>query len=330
MIARLDLTAINDLHEALPRLAHVPLPHLHHLNSDQRRAHWLDEISKSLADESSIAFAWIASGTINGFIVYNDSPWDSQITRRRIGNIKHLAVATDDHAATEILQELIDELTRTLGKRETQCVACRVQSSELAAIHALEQSGFLLMDTLLDFVFDFSLVPTEQTSRAQRDKRLKTRRAEPADMSALMAISERAFAGYFGRYHADSRIPRSTATKIYSEWLRSAFAGWADWILVAEFDDQIVGHSVWRKILERQDANSRGVASCDLLVVDPEFQGRRLGKALVRDGMEISRDFARYLVTPLHVCNYSVQRTFQNLGWRIAGARHSFHKWLKP
>ena len=165
------------------------------------------------------------------------------------------------------------------------------------------------MDTLLDFVFDFSRVPTEQTSRPQRDKRLKTRRAEPADMSALMAISERAFAGYFGRYHADSRIPRSTATRIYSEWLRSAFAGWADWILVAEFDNKIVGHSVWRKILERHDANSRGVASCDLLVVDPEFQGRRLGAALVRDGMEISRDFAQYLVTPLHVCNYSVQRT---------------------
>ena len=48
----------------------------------------------------------------------------------------------------------------------------------------------------------------------------------------------------------------------------------------------------------------------------------------MRDGMEISRDFAQYLVTPLHVCNYSVQRTLQNLGWRISGARHSFHKWL--
>jgi Acetyltransferase (GNAT) family. len=329
MIARVDLAAINQLRDALPQFAHPPLCHLHHLNPDQHRAQWLNEISKSLADESSIAFASIVSGNVNGLLIYNDSPWDSQITGRRIGNIKHLAVNTDDHAATGILQDLIDELTRTLGKRETQCVACRVQSSELAAIHALEQSGFLLMDTLLDLVFDFSRAPTEQTS-PQRDKRLKTRRAEPADMPALMAISERAFAGYFGRYHADSRIPRSTAARIYSEWLRSAFAGWADWILVAEFDNKIAGHSVWRKILERQDANSRGVASCDLLVIDPEFQGRRLGTALVRDGMQISRDFAQYLVTPLHVCNYSVQRTFQNLGWRISGARHSFHKWLKP
>jgi ribosomal protein S18 acetylase RimI-like enzyme len=328
MIARVDLAAINQLRDALPRFTHPPLGHLHRLNPDQHRAQWLNEISKSLADESSIAFASIVSGNVNGFLTYNDSPWDSEITGRRIGNIKHLAAATDDDTATEILQQLIDELTRTLGKRETQCVACRVRSSELAAIHALEQSGFLLMDTLLDFVFDFSRVPTEQTSRSEQDKRLKIRRAEPADMSTLMAISERAFAGYFGRYHADSRIPRGTATRIYSEWIRSAFAGWADWILVAEFDNKIAGHSVWRKILERPEANSLGVVSCDLLVIDPEFQGRRLGMALVREGMQISRDFAEYLVTPLHVYNYSVQRTFQNLGWRIAGAKHSFHKWL--
>jgi GNAT superfamily N-acetyltransferase len=330
MIARVDLVAIDQLRDALPRFTHPPLGQLHHLSPDQHRAHWLNEISKSLADEPSIAFASIVSEKVNGFLIYNESPWDSQITGKRIGNIKHLAVAGDDHAATEILQDLIDELTRTLGKREMQCVACRVNSSELPAIHALEQSGFLLMDTLLDLVFDFSRVPTEQISRPQRDARLKTRRAEAGDIPELMAMSERAFAGYFGRYHADSRIPRSTATRIYSEWVRAAFEGWADWILVAEFDNKIAGHTVWRKILERQDANSLGVASCDLLVVDPEFQGHRLGAALVHDGMQIARDFARYLVTPLHVCNYSVQRTFQSLGWRIAGARHSFHKWLNP
>ena len=196
-------------------MTHVPLAHLPQLDIERRRAYWLDEISRSLADESSIAFAWVASGRIDGFIIYADSPWDSRIIGRRIGTVKHLAVTSDDPAGVEIIRELTNELTQSLADRETQCVVCRVQSSELAAIHALEQSGFLLMDTLLDFVFDFSLVPTEQTSRAQRDKRLNTRQAEPADMPALMAISERAFAGYFGRYHADSRIPRSTATRIY-------------------------------------------------------------------------------------------------------------------
>ena len=56
MIARLDLAAIHDLREALPQFAHLPLAHLHDLSSERRRAYWLDEISQSLAKESSIAF----------------------------------------------------------------------------------------------------------------------------------------------------------------------------------------------------------------------------------------------------------------------------------
>ena len=92
MIARLDLGAIDDLREALPQLAEVPLAHLQHVTSERRRAYWLDEIRQSLAKQSAIALGSIVTGTINGFIVYNDSPWDSQITGRRIGAVEHLAV----------------------------------------------------------------------------------------------------------------------------------------------------------------------------------------------------------------------------------------------
>jgi len=329
MITRLDLATIHGLREALPRFTHVPLAHLHDLSSNQRLAYWIDEISQSLAKESSIGFQWVASGETNGFIVYNDSAWDSNIIGRRVGTIEHLAVRGDGPQATAILHELIEKLTRILADRGTQCFVCRVQSNERAAIHALERSGFLLMDTLLDFVFDFSRASIEEIAAGREEEALKIRPAKAADLPASMAISEKVFADYFGRFHADPQMPEGTPTRIYSEWVRSAFAGRADWILVAEVDGKIAGHSVWRKTLEGQDANSRGVVCCDLLVVDPEFQGRRLGTALMFDGMQIARDFARYLVGPVHVCNYSVQRTLQNLGWRIAGARHSFHKWLQ-
>lgn len=330
MIARLDLGAINDLCEVLPRLAHVPLAHLHHLNSDQRRAYWLDEISQSLAEESSIAFASIASGAINGLIVYNDSPWDSQITGRRLGTVEHLAVTRDARAGAEILHELIDELTRNLVKRGTQCVVCKVQSNELVAIHALEQQGFLLMDTLQDFVFDFSRTPIEAIDLPRRDEQLKIRRANPADLLAFMAISEKAFAGYFGRYHSDPQMPQGAATKIYVEWVRSAFQGWADWILVAELNNKIAGYGLWRKALKTEAKNSLSIAHYDLGATDPEFRGRGFRTALTLEGMTIARDFAQYLIGPVHVSNYPAQHTLHKLGWRISAARHSFHKWLKP
>jgi GNAT superfamily N-acetyltransferase/RimJ/RimL family protein N-acetyltransferase len=328
MIARLDLAAIHDLRLALPRFARVPLSHLRHLNPEQRQAYWLDEISQSLAKESSVAFVSIVSGTINGFIVYNDSPWDSEITGRRIGTVEHIAVAAGDDSGTEILQKLLDELTPSLADRGTQCVVCKVHSTELPAIHALEHCGFLLMDTLLDFVFDFSRTTIEEIHPPRRDEQLNIRRAKPADLSALMAINEKAFTGYFGRYHADPQMPPGTATKIYAQWVRSAFQGWADWILVAEVDERLVGYGLWRKPLEIEARNSLSVAHYDLAAIDPGFLGRGLWTALMFDGMHIARNYAQYLVGPVHVCNYPVQHTLQKLGWRISGARHSFHKWL--
>jgi dTDP-4-amino-4,6-dideoxy-D-galactose acyltransferase len=330
MIARLGSTAINDLREALPRLTHVPLAHLPQLDIERRRGYWLHEISKSLADESSIALACVDSGRIGGFIIYTDSPWDSRIIGRRIGTVKHLAVTSDDPAGVGILCELIDGLTQSLAERGTECVACRVQCSELAAIHALEQSGFLLMDTLLDFVFAFLGTGLDQTNPRVPDKRLSIRLAEPRDLPVLMAMNERAFANYFGRYHADPRIPSGTATRIYAEWMRSAFEGWADWIPVGEIDGEIAGSGIWRRTLAAHDKNSPGVAYCDMVVVDPEFQGTGLGTALMRYGMDVASDVAQYVVGPVHICNYSIQRTLQKIGWKIFGGRHSFHKWLKP
>jgi ribosomal protein S18 acetylase RimI-like enzyme len=330
MITRLDSRVVNELSEALPRFAYVPLAHLHHLKSDQRMNYWFDEITNSLADETAIGFGSIAANAINGFIIYNDSPWDSKITGRRIGTINHLAAIPDDDANTEIFHALIDKLLQSLVKRGTQCVVCKVQSDEMTAVHALEQRGFLLMDTLVDFVFDFSRTPLEKISLPKRDPELKIRRVARQDLPALMAINEKAFGGYFGRYHADRQLPPGAATKIYAEWVRAALEGWADWMLVAEVNDKIAGYGLWRKPLEIEAKNSLRVAHYDLAAIDPEFRGRGLWTALMLDGMHIAREFAQYIIGPVHVANYPVQYSLENFYWRSSGARHSFHKWLKP
>jgi len=328
MIARLDLAMVDGLREALPSLTHAPLAHLHHLNSNQRLGYWIDEISQSLAKESSIGFQWVASGETKGLIVYNDSTWDSNIMGRRVGTIEHLAVRDDGPQAAAILHELIENLTPTLADRGTKCVVCKVQSNERAAIHALEQSGFLLMDTLLDFVFDFSHASIEEIAAGREDEALKIRPAKAADLPASMAISEKVFADYFGRFHADPQMPEGAPTRVYTEWVRSAFAGWADWILVAEIDGKIAGYGIWRKPLEIERRHSLRVAHYDLAAVDPQFRGGGLWAALMLDGMRIARDVAQYVIGPVHISNHPVQHILQKFGWNIAGARHSFHKWI--
>jgi hypothetical protein len=102
------------------------------------------------------------------------------------------------------------------------------------------------MDTILDFVFDFSRTPLEGISVPKRANGLTTRLATPEDLSEVLAVSEKAFANHFGRYNSDPKMPHGAATEVYREWVRSSFRGWADWILVAEIEGRIAGFGVWR------------------------------------------------------------------------------------
>jgi len=120
-----------------------------------------------------------------------------------------------------------------------------------------------------------------------------------------------------------------TGTKVYQEWVGSSFSGAADWMLIAAVNDQIAGYSVWKKASELEVKHSFDIARCTLAGIHPEFFGRGLYTTLTFEGMRIAQQFANHLDGPAHVSHYPVHRAMLKLGWKIAGVRHSFHKWLE-
>ena len=108
MIARFDLTAIDELKEALPRFTHKPLPHLSYLKRDQIEGYWLDDIAQELKNECSTAFASYAEDRINGLVLYGDSPWDTKVVGEPVAVIKYfVGTGADD---SRVLDELLDEV----------------------------------------------------------------------------------------------------------------------------------------------------------------------------------------------------------------------------
>jgi ribosomal protein S18 acetylase RimI-like enzyme len=105
--------------------------------------------------------------------------------------------------------------------------------------------------------------------------------------------------------------------------------GWADWIVVAVHGDRIAGYSAWKKPSALDARHGIRLGHYSVGAVHPDFFGRGLFTALTRAGMEELRSSANWIEAPTHIDNHAVQRGFLRLGWRIAGAQHSFHKWLK-
>jgi hypothetical protein len=328
VIARVDLSSLDDLKRALPRFAHRPLAHLSYLKPEQVEAYWLDEIALDLADESAVTFLSRGSTGVQAFVSYADSPWDTSVVGRRMGVIKHIA-ETNEAGSSATLDALLEEVIRDATRRGIECLTCRVQARHLTAIHALQRHGFLLMDTLLDFLFDSTRTPLESINVPRPLNNLRTRLATPADLAEVLRVTQKMFATYFGRYHSDPKMPPGTGTKVYEEWVRSAFAGWADWILLAEVDGRIAGYTLWQNPSGLELKHSLDTAHCRLGGIHPAFFEQGLYSALKLEAMRVAHNYAEHFDQPTHACNYPAHRGTLKLGWKIAGVRHSFHKWLQ-
>jgi len=327
-IRRIDPAEIGVVREALPRFRFTPLSHLPYLKRTQIEDYWMDEISEALADTSSAAFVANVSDRVVGFAVYAESPWDSRVIGRRIGSLKHLAADVENSAAADTVKALLDQSVGHAAKCGIECLAAKVYPRDTVTIHALERNGFLLMDTLVYHLFDFSHMSFDQVICPRRPGGLSTRLGKPADLPEILEIAERAFKNHFGRYNADSRMPQGAAKDIYCEWARSSLSGWADWVVIAEVRGRIVGYAVWKKASALEAKHGLDIIYYNLVAIHPHFAGRGVFGALSYDSMKMLQEYANHLVAPTHVTHSAVHRLGFEFGWQMSGARHSFHKWL--
>jgi ribosomal protein S18 acetylase RimI-like enzyme len=245
-----------------------------------------------------------------------------------MAGIRHLAAegASPERAAT--LDRLLLEAMRHAEERGADCLVHRSYADDAPAIHALERRGFLLVDTLLDYVFDFERAQEPGPSPASPESRVRP--ATPEDLDGLIEVARRAFAAHSGRFHSDERIPRRSAVRVYEEWIRSCIDGWADCILAAECRGVIAGYSAWKMPSEIESRHGIALGHYRIGAVAPEHAGRGLFRALTREGMRRLAGRVERIEGPTHVTNRPVQGAYATLGWRVADARHGFHRWSRP
>lgn len=320
--------ALSDV-DRLQNFASLPLYASLGCSRSEIESRWKDEIRRLISSEGGIGFIAEISGTISGLVICAPLSWESPLLGKSMWAIKHIGVASGGSDMSPVATRLVAEAVRHVADRDADFLLCRAIPSDTAIIHALESNGFLLMDTLLNFVFDYR---AHGSNRRQQNlpEGFALRLATASDIEPLTDVAQSSFAGHFGRFHADPRIGHAAATRIYQEWIRSCANGWADWIVVAMHGERIAGYSAWKKPSALDQRHRIRLGHYSIGAVHPDFFGRGLFTALTHAGMEQLCSSADWIEAPTHIDNYAVQRGFLRLGWRISGAQHSFHKWLKP
>ena len=141
---------------------------------------------------------------------------------RRITGIRYLAAAGESSERASILERLLDEAARQAEDLGAECLVHRSYADDAPAIHALERRGFLLVDTLLDYGFDFPRgelpVPSPLPPGA-----LATRE----NLEGLIEVS-----GRLPAHRADFIPTRGFSLRRFESTRRdrSSVEGFADWV----------------------------------------------------------------------------------------------------
>jgi GNAT superfamily N-acetyltransferase len=289
---------------------------------------WLSEIAGLSREERGEVFIAAKEGETVGIAAYSDLPWDTKVTGNRMGALKHVIVEQDSPQQQEIIEQLVNQIMDWAISQGIEFLLCRTYADDMATFHALEKKGFLLMDTLLDCIYDLQRDPLCSVPHPPLFEGVTIRLAGDDDVEELMNVAQAAFRNHFGRFHSDQRISKHQATQVYEEWMKSSCEGYADWILVAEINGRIAGFSVWRKPSPIEQSFGIRLGHYSIGAVHPDYQARGLFGALTYAGMELFDGIADYIEGPVHVINYPVQWAYTKLLWRISDARYSFHKWL--
>ena len=289
---------------------------------------WFNRISNSLHAESSQFIEMNYGDQLDGFIVINDLLWDSNIFKTRMASISEFVLDSNCSRKELVAGELVEKAIISAKNDGYKFLLCKVYTDDLVTIHALERTGFLLVDTLLDYYVDFRKTPFNKIPEQNPAEDTIIRFARLEDGNELTELAKASFVNHYGRYHSDPRIPRNLATQVYVEWMHSCLRGYADYFVLAEIEGKIAGLSIWKKTSDLEKTIPVRINHYSIGAIHPDYFGKKLFSLLTYEGMKLLNQESDIIEGPTHINNYGVQRGYTRLGWQIGDARHSFHKWL--
>lgn len=327
-IVDLTLTNVHSVQPLLERNNFKPLRFFARELGQDLTDYWMSTIIELLRSTQSHGYLAVQDGQPLGILIITDNSWETDLLRRNATVINVLLVDILLPNKLEVVTPLLNYAVQQAKANGVGFISCKTYADDLSSIHALELNGFLLMDTVVDCHYDYRRTPFANIQLPPLSDDVIIRLATRADQEQLVDVASQSFHSHFGRFHADERIGIDLATQVYEQWMRSSLDGYADWIHVAEFEDHVVGFSIWKRPATENHIKLR-IGHYSIAGIHPQYHGHGLFTKLTYAGMKSLNGIADIIEGPTHVNNYGVQIGYLKLGWRVVSdARHTFHKWI--
>jgi ribosomal protein S18 acetylase RimI-like enzyme len=244
--------------------------------------------------------------------------WDSAL----IGRLCHRLYLHEcaDKALGIHEDRLGAEIVGLIAGSGSEMVSCRQQITELFVIRQLLSAGFDIVDSLVTFQADVSVLAKQLPATCGSS----VRETSLKDREALRALRTQFTTG---RFSLDPRLPPGTAEKVYGEWIVSSLKGSRGCrIFLHENESGKVTGFISVIVVQDQAKRKRGVI--DLIGVAPEHRGKGIARLLLRKAVDhFMEEGSTHATVGTHSDNPAAIALYQAVGFRMSAIDLSLHYW---
>ena len=197
-------------------------------------------------------------------------------------------------------------------------VTLRIPSNDKAMINIALSSGYSLVDILVEFVFKKNAqLPHIQHKCVLRD-------CDESDLPELKRIAKYSFT--HDRFHSDSNLRKELCDLYYEKWIENSFYGFADRVIVAEYNGKPVGFTTGKM------GSNNGNDHLVLSAVSEEYRGIGLYTSMIHEGVSwIMKENpeSKGIIVGTQLDNVNVMKAWIKLGFTIYDSKIILHKYLK-
>jgi hypothetical protein len=279
----------------------------------------IEDIKNSL-EKGSLVLLAESKNTILGILTCGKSEWDSNHFGVEIANIRYLFTLGNYYEKRKNTKALLTHLSKISNFK---LLIARSHTEDTSLIHALEDSSFRLMDTLVTHYFDFKnkVCDFEETCSIEplKDELPELKKIAKTSFSEAKVATD--------HFHADHRLNESKSDALYEQWVEEASKDKDSVVLVAKIDNCTVGFITSKIHYQLNSYSNKKIGALILSAVTPEYRQAKIYTSMIHATLQWFSDKVDIAELGTQIGNYSVQRVWPKFGTKIVRSQNTWHKW---
>ena len=271
-------------------------------------------------DEKGCHIAY-AGGEPKAILCWQRLGWDSDIFGFGAGKIGPVLYEGGDAQLRDIMGVLLDKSLAKLSAIGVRHITARILSNQLVAVHAMEDRGFQLIDSILLFAFDFR--HQELLELAHPFQILPTK-AEHHE--GIMDVAQRSF--IYDRFHSDPYISKENADKLHRMWLRNLLNSDDAGVLAAVDGSEVIGFTAGKLLEEESKQLGLKLGVWILMAAMQDQRKKGLGRALTYEMLRHYSTLCDVFEGGTQSTNTPSARAFLGAGYKYVSSSFSMRRWL--